>query len=169
MAKIEILEHGKDRFLYIDRYLWMWNVQYERELQQDLAEQAHGDVLVAGYGFGIVQEFLAKNKNVTSITTVEKYSEVIDYCKKHDSPLHGEIVLKDFYDYAPKGRKFNCIIGDIWPDIAPKFLGNYIAFKEKALTLLKDNGLLLAWGKEFYEYMLDKKAQPLQPIMPLAP
>src|SRR3989344_1739483 len=119
MVKIEVLEHDADRFMYLDGYLWVWDVQLERELQQELAEQAYGNVLIAGYGFGIVQEYLAKNKKVTSITTVEKYSEVIDYCKRKE--IVGEIIFGDFYTISPS-KEFDCVIGDICPDIAPKFL-----------------------------------------------
>jgi hypothetical protein len=54
-------------------------------------------------------------------------------------------------------KKFDCVIGDIWPDIDAKFLKDYVKFKRKALRLLKKNGIILAWGMDFFEYLLKQK------------
>ena len=69
--KVEILEQKGNYFLWIDDSLWMWDIESERKIQYDLAKEAYGEVLVAGYGLGIVQRFLLQNNNVASITTIE--------------------------------------------------------------------------------------------------
>lgn len=141
--------------MFIDDYLWMWDTPQERELQKQLADKAFGDVLVAGYGFGILIKFLTKNPKVKSITIVEKYKEVINKIKISKKEME-RIIIKDFYN-LPENKKFDCIIGDIWPDIDEKFLKDYLKFKSKAKKLLKKNGKILAWGKDFFEYLLHKK------------
>src|SRR3989338_8960432 len=97
MATIEVLRHGNNKFMFIDGNLLMWDLPREHEIQKEVADQAFGDVLVAGYGFGIVTKFLLDNSKVTSVVTVEKYGAVIDKMKEF-GPLSGDIVIGDFYD-----------------------------------------------------------------------
>jgi 16S rRNA A1518/A1519 N6-dimethyltransferase RsmA/KsgA/DIM1 with predicted DNA glycosylase/AP lyase activity len=156
MIQIEIFQHKGDRFMYMDDYLWMWDTQQEKELQKELADQAYGDVLIAGYGFGLLPEYLLKNPKVTSITTIEKYEHVIHEMNLLSGRIYGKIIIGDFFD-MDEGNKYDCIIGDIWPDISTKFLGDYLKFKNKSLKMLKNNGSVLAWGKDFFEYLLQKK------------
>lgn len=155
MKKIKILQQKNNSFLFINNDLWMWDTPRERELQNDLNKQAFRDVLVAGYGFGIVTNLLLKNPKVKSVTTVEKYKEILNAVKKIGQ-IKGEIIINDFYK-LPTNKKFDCIIGDIWQDIDAKFLKDYVKFKQKALKLLKRNGKILAWGKDYYEYLLQKQ------------
>ncbi|MEK7600821.1 MAG: hypothetical protein AAB463_02590 [Patescibacteria group bacterium] len=138
--------------MYVDGYLWMWDTVQERGLQMDLATKSFGDVLVAGYGLGIVQEFLLKNNKVKSINTVEKSGDVIEKMKELGQ-IHGNVTISDFYDLS-EDKKYDCIIGDIWPDISSKFLGEYVKFKEKSEKLLKPGGTILAWGSDYFEYLL---------------
>ncbi|MCG2827198.1 MAG: hypothetical protein L6265_11470 [Thermoplasmatales archaeon] len=156
MAKIEILQHKNHRFMWLDNYLWMWDTPQEKELQKELSDQSFGDVLVAGYGFGILPEYLSKNPKVKSVTTIEKYPEVIDKMKEAGQ-IHGKIIIDDFYNIS-EDKKYDCVVGDIWPDIAVKFLKDYLKFKSKAKKLLKKNGIILAWGKDFFEYLEQKKS-----------
>lgn len=138
--------------MFINDYLWMWDTPQETKLQKELAQKAFGDVLVAGYGLGILPKFLIKNPKVKSVTTIEKYKEVIEKMKEFNK-IYGKIIISDFYDF-PENQKFDCIIGDIWPDIDAKFLKEYIKFKKKSQKLLKKNGEILAWGKDYFEYLL---------------
>lgn len=155
--KIEIVQYKGHKFMFINGYLWMWDTPQERRLQKELANKAFGDVLVAGYGFGILTKFLLKNPKVKSVTTVEKYKEVIEKMKSLDK-IYGKIIINDFYTVS-ENKKYDCVVGDIWPDIDSKFLKDYIKFKEKANRLLKKNGksIILAWGKDFFEYLLENK------------
>lgn len=162
--KVEILKQKGHKFLWIDNYLWMWDLVPERKLQKDIADQAYGDVLVAGYGLGIVQKFLTENKKVNLIVTIEKNPDVIDACKKEYGITYGSVNCEDFYKYTDDvpltiKYKWDCVIGDIWDDIVPEQLDNYKKFKKKALTLLKPNGEILAWGKEYFEYLIEKENQ----------
>lgn len=155
MVKIEILNHKKHKFMFINNRLWMWDTPEERDAEKELADKSFGNVLVAGYGFGILTKALLKNPKVKSVTTVEKYKEVIEKMKEF-GPIYGKIILGDFYDF-PEDKKFDCVIGDIYPDIDRVFLKDYIKFKKKAEKLVKKNGIILAWGKEFFEYLIKNK------------
>ena len=156
MTQVEILQQKGNNFLWIDNYLWMWDLPIERKVQKQIADKAFGNVLVAGYGLGLVQKYLSENPKVKSITTVERSKEVIESVKKVYGKTYGKIIVEDFYSYLTE-EKFNCIIGDVWEDIIPKALENYREFKTKAKELLKENGKILAWGQEFFEYLIENK------------
>lgn len=154
MKKVKILQYEKARVLFINGDLWMWDTPRERKLQKELSNLAFGDVLVAGYGFGIVTKFLLKNPKVKSVTTVERYEEILKAVSKTEK-IAGKVFVCDFYKF-PTDKKFDCIVGDIWQDIDEEFLKDYIKFKQKASKLLKKNGKILAWGQDYYEYLIKK-------------
>jgi len=158
--EVEILKQNGHNFLWIDKELWMWDVYQEDKIQKGLAEQASGDVLVVGYGLGLVHKHLLENKKVSSITTIEKYEEVIEACKSAGLPIIGGVMIGDFL--LEKGEStFDCVIGDIWTDIVPSELNTYKAFKNKALEYVPKSGIvddkILAWGKDYFEYLINKK------------
>lgn len=47
MVEVEIIQQKGHNFLWIDDYLWMWDIPREREDQEEIAKLAFGDVLVA--------------------------------------------------------------------------------------------------------------------------
>ena len=154
---VEILSQKNNNFLYIDDYLWMWDIPAELELQEEISKQSYGKVLVVGYGLGIVQKYLLKNKKVTSVLTVEINKEIISENLNKFKHIYGDIIISNFYDDFCKENKFDCVIGDIWPEISSKYLKNYIDFKERANIFLKKNGKILAWGSEYYEFLIKKE------------
>lgn len=158
MRKVEITKAKGYHILWIDGYPWMWDFPQEIELQKKVAQKAEGDVLVAGYGFGIVQKFLLENDNVTSVTTIEFLPEVIELCKEHLGEIYGDVIFSDFYEYE-SDRKYDCIVGDIWPDIDKEFLDDYIKFENKGKQLIKEDGKILAWGDDYYKYLMEKQSK----------
>lgn len=150
MSKIKLLKQNGFNFLWIDDDLWMWDIPVEQKAQRRIAQKAYGDVLVAGYGLGIVHRYLARNKKVKSIITVEKLPAVIALAKKAYGRIYGDIVIGDFYKYDTS-KKFDCVIGDVWKDIYPEALAEYKRYEKKAKLLVKENNKILAWGQEFFK------------------
>ena len=56
----------------------MQDTTHEYDEHQPLWDNATGNVLIGGLGIGFVNQKLIDNPNVTSVTIVEKYQEVID-------------------------------------------------------------------------------------------
>ena len=156
MSKIEILQQKGHNFLWVDGNLCMWDIPTEQKAQMKIANKAFGNVLVAGYGLGIIQKFLFENKNVKSIVTIEKSKEIIDNVKQFYGKMYGDVIIQDFYDYQTN-KKFDCVIGDVWEDMEEGNLKDYEKFKAKAQQLIKPNGKILAWGQGFFEYLLTKE------------
>lgn len=155
MNKVQIIKQKGYNFLWIDDYLWMWDIPVEQQAQKELSDQSYGDVLVAGYGLGILQRYLVKNPKVKSVTTVEQLPQVIKETKKAYGRLYGDIIIADFFKFKTD-KMYDCVIGDVWEDIVPLGLKGYNRFKSKAAKLIKPKGKILAWGQEFFE-ALNKK------------
>ena len=153
--KVEIFTIGGDVFLYIDRYLWMWDTEQERTEQLHLAAQAFGNVLVAGYGLGVLQRFLTASPEVNAVHTVEIYPEVVHKAEEHYGEVYGVITFGDFFELPFHSYdRYDCVIGDCWQDITPRCLPDYGRFKSVAQRKVKPDGKILAWGQEFFEHLL---------------
>ncbi len=112
--------------------------------------------MVVGYGLGLVQRYLLENKKVKSILTIEINEGVLDACKKRFGRIYGKTIIADFFKYKTD-KKFDCIIGDAWEEIAKECLPEYKKFKKSAQKFLKPKGKILAWGQEFFEYLIKRK------------
>ena len=117
----------------------------------DLAKHSTGKVLVAGLGLGLVASQLAINPQVSSITVIEIYSDVISLIGKYLDPKI-TIINDSFENFINKNLKNQCflrydtIILDIWvgysPYIKDSMKGMYILTK----TALEENGKIFIWG-----------------------
>jgi len=162
MERAEISNQYGYNFLWLKKdgenpEMWMWDLPEEVEEQKHIADQAYGEVLVAGYGLGVVQKLLLENPKVTRVVTCEINSNVIEACGQTFERLYGDIVVCDFYQFQSK-KLFDCVVGDIWINITPQDLSDYVAFTEKAATLLKEGGKILAWGQDYFEYKLKQSS-----------
>ena len=154
MTEAKILKQCGYHFLWVGGECWMWDLPGERLAMEALARRAHGDVLVAGYGLGLVQLELMRSQDVASVLTVEICPGVLDECRRVFGALYGQVVVGDFFDLE-EGPRFDCVIGDIWLDIAPEYIQEYLAFRCKAERLLRPGGKVLAWGDECFEVWLE--------------
>ena len=90
------------------------------------------------------------------VVTAEKRGKVLDECRRVYGETYGDVIVGDFFTY-PEDNQFDCVIGDIWADIIPECLEDYKKFKTKAAGLLKEDGRILAWGQDFFEYLIEKE------------
>lgn len=84
----------------------------------DFVSHAHGDVLIAGLGLGIMLKMLQEMLEVKSVTVIEKNREVIDLVADQlQLPDNFKIVEADIFHYVPEQR-FDVIYFDIWSDLS---------------------------------------------------
>ena len=88
--------------LFNEHHNIMQDTTREYREHEHFLKEASGDVLVTGLGLGLVNQSLMDNPNVTSVTIVEKYQEVINLVWKH-CPKNGIIRLihSDIYEWKP--------------------------------------------------------------------
>ena len=129
-------------FLYQNNKEWMMAAPSESFTNDPYAKKAYGDILTFGLGIGYFIYMAMLNKNVNSITVIEKSKEVIELFKEI-SPwfpnIKLEIINGDAYDYFNKDylNKFDYIYVDIWQSsndgrkIIEKLLEQYLPPYEK--------------------------------------
>ncbi len=155
---VEILQQQGHNFLWIDGELWMWDIPEEVASQQYVADKAYGKVLVAGYGLGVLQRCLHENSLVDSIMSIECNLGVLEECRRVYGGLTGSVIHGDFLEYEDDiGIKYDCVVGDIWLEYGTaRDVESYKCFKKHAQTLVKEGGLVLGWGQDFLEYLIEK-------------
>jgi hypothetical protein len=99
----------------------MSDFHYERVTCEEVVRRAHGDVLIGGLGLGMILHPILKIEAVRSVTVIEKYQDVIDLVLP-TIPASEKltVVLGDVCTWKPRrGRRYDVIWFDIWPDIEP--------------------------------------------------
>lgn len=80
--------------------------------------RATGSVLINGLGLGMVLGAILAKPSVTDVTVVELAPEVIRLVGPTYADPRLTIVCADAFDWQPpKGKRYDCVWHDIWPDI----------------------------------------------------
>lgn len=148
--------------LIIDSQLVMSDTPMEKVSNTEFVEKAHGDVMIAGLGLGLIIHNLRdkiKSGVVKSITIYEINQNVINLVSPLFKKLPIEYVCKDILSYLPpKEEKYDTIYFDIWPSITPdenlpqiRMLHNRWKFHKKTKS-----SYMNSWMKE---YMQNRKRQ----------
>lgn len=97
----------------------MSDLSYEHSTCEELVQRAQGQVLIAGLGLGMILHPILAKSDVTSVTVIEKYADVIDLI--HPTlPVTSKLKIHqaDVFDWTPPAdARFDVIWFDIWPDI----------------------------------------------------
>jgi len=115
---------GKYVRLLEGNLVWMSDAPRERYTNLEFIRRAHGHVLVAGLGIGMVIPPLLAKDGVKNITVIEREPDVIKLVGSQVGSLRGKgtkyarILQGDIHDWRPpRGMRFNTIWLDIWPDV----------------------------------------------------
>lgn len=113
--------------LIVDGQLMMSDTQMEQRTNYSFMYAAHGDIMIAGLGLGLIIYNLRPkidNGLVKSITVYEKYQDVIDLVepiirKQLPDGFDFKVIQADILEYQPpKSEKYDTIYFDIWPEIS---------------------------------------------------
>ncbi len=102
--------------LVVNGKLYMSNTLMEQITNREIIQRAHGHTLIAGLGIGMILFPILAKKELTKITVVEKYADVIELIKPYFRSRKLKIINADIFEWRPKDEKFNVIYNDIWPD-----------------------------------------------------
>jgi spermidine synthase len=89
-----------------------------RELKEQYAmyDLAYGDVILTGFGLGILPLWVASKPNVTSVTVLEMSKEVVDLFLLHNTmPENITIIYANAKTYTTD-KKYDCLFMDHFPD-----------------------------------------------------
>lgn len=146
---------GKYARLYVGGTLMMSDTNMEHRTNRHAVNCATGDVLIAGLGLGMIVLPIAAKQNVTSVTVVEKYLDVIEGVGRKLFPAmgldssklticHGDIMAWR----PPKGVKYDCIYFDIWPHKCTDNLKQMAKLHQSFKSRLKGNCWMDSWCKK---------------------
>jgi len=149
----ETLPEGDYAVLTLDGEVMMTDAFVERRTNTRIVYKAHGDVLIAGLGIGMIAIPILKKKEVSSVTIVEKNKDVCDLIlpclekrvgKKFDKL---EVVCSDIYDFDASNKKWNTIYFDIWARYGvEQFRESEKLCKKYKSNLIKDgNEYISSW------------------------
>ena len=97
----------------------MSDLGYERSTCLEVVKRAHGHVLTAGLGLGMILHPILKNPSVASVTVVEKCQDVIGLISP-SLPSTPKLAIHagDIFMWTPPPDvRYDVIWFDIWPDI----------------------------------------------------
>lgn len=108
--------------LHVGGQLMMSDTTMERRTNHAFVCHAHGRVLVAGLGIGLILEAVLAKPEVETVTVIEKYQDVVylvapSYLDRYADKL--TVICADIFAWrpVPKCMTYNVIYFDIWPDI----------------------------------------------------
>jgi len=127
--------------------IWQSDNLKDRGFYQEEAQKFSGDVLVAGLGLGLFQEYILQNPNVTSVTTIEISQQVIDEYEKYKPTIFNntkhQVICGDYFDYVKNTQvKYDGIFGDIWPFSSISCFLEVKGFREVSKKVLRSEGII---------------------------
>jgi hypothetical protein len=144
--------------LFVNGGLMMSDGEHEKRTNSEAVRLAHGDVLVAGLGIGMVLVPMLQKPEVRTVLVLEKSAGVIQLVEVAVRRYVGEAAVKltvveaDAFTWeAPTGRCWDCIYFDVWPDICTDNLKGVTKLKRRyARRLNRDNpkSWMRAWMEE---------------------
>lgn len=111
-----MIRPGTYKKIIIHGRLTMSDTPKERHDHSDFIYSARGDVLINGLGMGCCLKSVLNKDNVTSVTVIEKNSDVIELVGPHFPEAN--IIHADAFEFQPpKGKRYGAVWHDIWADI----------------------------------------------------
>lgn len=94
----------------------MSNTAMEKQTNAEFCAKAHGDIIIGGFGIGLIIMAIQDKPEVHSITVIEKNREVIEIVASQlELNDKVKIVYEDVFKWKPeKGKKYDMVYMDIW-------------------------------------------------------
>lgn len=132
--------------LLIDGSVWMTDAEYECATNREIIRRAHGDVLIAGLGLGLILPPIICKRSVTSVTVVEMNADVIAVVGPYYLTSAKVIIAKgDIFKWRTR-RNFDVIYFDIFQNVPNSGDRPTIDhLKRRYREHLKPGGWMSAW------------------------
>jgi len=126
----------------------MSDTPMERRTNLRVIEYAHGDVLLAGLGIGMLLVPLFKKPEVQSITVLEIELAVIDLVWPYIEHPKMRLEHADIFEWEPpEDAKYDIIYFDIWNDICGDNYPETIKLHKKFSKYRKPGGWIGSWRR----------------------
>lgn len=151
---IERVEAGDFVKLYVNGELMMSDTPMEKRTNTEFIRFAHGEIMIAGLGIGLILENLIplyESGKVTRVVVYEKYQDVIDLvAHRYTDRLPLEVRCQDIMTYRPpKEEKYDTLYFDIWPEITEENLKDIRILHNRWKTHKKEGAWMGSWMADF--------------------
>ena len=151
---MERVDSGDYIRLHVNGMLMMSDTRMEKITNTEFIKNAHGEVMIAGLGIGLILENLIplyESGEVTRIVVYEKYQDVIDLvAHRYMDRLPLEVRCEDIMTYKPqKEEKYDTLYFDIWPDVDEKNLDDIRVLHNRWKSHKKDGAWMGSWMADF--------------------
>ena len=144
LESLAAVNAGRYVRLVVGGEIMMSDTQMEQRTNRYFVRNAHGDVLIAGLGIGMILVPLAKSGKVKSIVVVEKSEDVIalveprmpDEVRAITKVVHADVMTWT----PPRGALFDWIYFDIWPTVSGDNLRDMKALHRRFARRVKADG-----------------------------
>ena len=155
------MREGEYVKLIVNGELMMSDTYMERETNREFIRNAHGRVMIAGLGIGLILENLrdkVADGIVTSIVVYEKYQDVIDLVGNRYNDLPIEIRREDILEYKPqKGEMYDTIYFDIWPTISTDNLKDISMLHQRWKAHKPKDGWMDSWMRYYLRNIRERE------------
>jgi len=133
--------------------------------------KCYGNVLVGGLGLGMAAQMLLNKNDVTSVTVIEKDSDIIELIRDQIDP-DIKIIQADLFDYLKQPLKYDSAYYDIWYGTGESTWHSEVVPLYRLSRKAGITGPLTAWGEtemhaqfipSLYAYSVINYAHPWQP------
>ncbi len=141
-VNVALVIHGAD-----EEVAMMSDMRFERESCAEVLQRAHGRVLIAGLGLGMILHPLCVDSRIERITVVEKLQDVIDLVGPSVAGYRNlQVVHADIFSWLPDpAARFDTIWFDIWPGWGAANLPEIFALYQRYRQYLAPGGWMDAW------------------------
>jgi spermidine synthase len=136
--------------MIVGNELMMSDTVMERNSNYNFIYEAHGRVLIAGLGLGMVLHNILNRERVKHITVVEINKNVIKLVAPKFVHPKLDIVHGDIFEYRPQ-EKFDSIYFDIWPGIRQDNLDDIRKLHARFKFKKNAGGMMDSWMKEYLQ------------------
>jgi hypothetical protein len=134
--------------LFVGNTLMMSDTTMEKMSNREVVQRSKGHVFIAGLGIGMILVPILAKLEVTKVTVVEKYQDVIDLVAPNFEDPRLDLVQADIFEYTPPAKtKYETIYFDIWPAITGDNLEEMKRLETKFRRFKAKDGWMDSWAK----------------------
>ncbi len=138
------LNRSKYARLLVNGSVMMTDAEFDRISNLEFIREAHGDVLIAGLGMGLVLDPLIKRCD--SITVIEKHADVIELIAGHFPKV--KVIHSDIWQWKPpEESSWDTIYFDIWANFNGDMAREGATLKRRFKKYLREDGWIGAWSQ----------------------
>lgn len=158
---------GRYAKLRVGGHLVMSDTRHERVSNLEVVQRAHGQVLIAGLGLGMILHAILAKETVEHVTVVELSQDVVDLISPTLAQHSGRltIVQGDIFEWRPaRGTKYDCIYFDIWAEISTGALPEMARLHQTFKGFKAPGAWMQSWERESLKADRQREARRYQPF-----